>query len=309
VILCVCPSPAVDVTYHVDHLHPSGTTRVREVTERPGGKAVNVARVLHRLGEPTRLVAPAGGDSGQQLRHGLDAAGLSAILVPSGPATRRTVTVVEREGGGVTTLVEPAALDCWPALLDFVEAGLDGAGVLVIGGSVPHGVPEDGLAALVSAGRRRGLPVLVDTHGPWLLSALAAGATVVKPNVHELVAATGDDDPVRAARELAHSSGATVVASLGPDGVVAATATGAWEARPAAPLTGNPTGAGDALVAGLARGLLRDPDAAGRPERLLHDAVALSAAAVLAPEAGEVDPAHHAEQLAGVAVRALDAAR
>lgn len=308
-ILCVCPSPAVDVTYHVDHLHPSGTTRVREVTERPGGKAVNVARVLHRLGDPTRVVAPAGGETGDQLRHGLAAAGLDAVLVPNGAATRRTVTVVERDVPGATTLVEPAVIDCWPALLDAVEAHVATADVLVLGGSVPEGVPDDGLAALVAAGRRRGVPVLVDTHGPWLLSALAAGATVVKPNAHELAAATGDDDPVRAARALARSSEATVVASLGEAGVVAVTATGVWEARPASVLAGNPTGAGDALVAGLARGLLRDPSAAGRPEQLLHDAVALSAAAVLSPEAGDVDPARHAEQLAGVVVRALDGAR
>ena len=141
-ILCVCLSPAVDVTYHVDHLHPSGTTRVTTVTERPGGKAVNVARVLHRLGEPTRLVAPAGGGTGDQLRRGLAAAGLDATLVGSGRPTRRTVTVVERDGAGPTTLVEPASLDCWPDLVAAVETSLDDADVLVISGSVPGGVPE-----------------------------------------------------------------------------------------------------------------------------------------------------------------------
>jgi tagatose 6-phosphate kinase len=309
VILCVCLSPAVDVTYHVDHLHPSGTTRVSTMTERPGGKAVNVARVLHRLGEPTRLVAPAGGRTGEQLRDGLAVAGIDATLVESGHSTRRTVTVVERDGAHPTTLVEPASLDCWAAVLAAVDGALGDAAVLVVSGSVPDGVPVGGLATLVSAGRRHSLPVLVDTHGPWLLSALAAGATVVKPNAHELAATTGDDDPVRAARSLARSSGATVVASLGANGVVAATAAGVWEARPAAVLAGNPTGAGDALVAGLARELLRDPDAARHPERLLHDAVALSAAAVLSPVAGDVDPAQHVEQRAGVVVRALDGAR
>ena len=308
-ILCVCLSPAVDVTYHVDHLHPSGTTRVRTLTERPGGKAVNVARVLRRLGEPTRLVAPAGGATGDQLRRGLAAAGLDARLVASGRPTRRTVTVVEHDGDHPTTLVEPASLDCWPAVVAAVDAALTDADVLVVSGSVPDGVPDDGLATLVSAGRRRALPVLVDTHGPYLLSALAAGATLVKPNVHELAATTGDDDPVRAARTLARTSEATVVASLGARGVVAATATGVWEARPAAALAGNPTGAGDALVAGLARGLLRDPGACRHPEHLLHDAVALSAAAVLSPEAGDVDPAHLVEQRVGVVVRALDGAR
>ena len=279
------------------------------MSERPGGKAVNVARVLHRLGDPTRLVAPAGGGTGDQLRDGLAAAGLAATLVRSGHPTRRTVTVVERDGAHPTTLVEPASLDCWPALVEAVEAGLEGADVLVIGGSVPDGVPEGGLGALVSAGRRRSLPVLVDTHGPPLLAALDAGATVVKPNAHELGAITGDDDAVRGARALARSSGATVVASLGEDGIVAANPAGVWEARPASVLVGNPTGAGDALVAGLARGLLRDPLAAGSPGRMLHDAVALSAAAVLSPEAGDVDPAHHAAQLPGVVVRARDGVR
>ena len=308
-ILCVCLSPAVDVTYHVDHLHPSGTTRVSAMTERPGGKAVNVARVLHRLGEPTRLVAPAGGGTGDQLRRGLAAAGLDATLVSTGHPTRRTVTVVPRDGTHPTTLVEPAVLDCWAQVLAAVDSALADTDVLVVSGSVPDGVPTDGLAALVSAGRRRSLPVVVDTQGPWLLSAVAAGATVVKPNLHELTAATGDDEPVRAARTLARSSEATVVASLGADGVVAATATGVWEARPAAVLAGNPTGAGDALVAGLARELVRDPEAARHPELLLGDAVALSAAAVLSPEAGDVDPAHHRAQRNGVVVRALDGAR
>ncbi len=308
-ILCVCLSPAVDVTYHVDHLHPSGTTRVSAMAERPGGKAVNVARVLHRLGEPTRVVAPAGGGTGDQLRRGLDAAGIDATLVATDHPTRRTVTVVPRDGTEPTTLVEPGVLDRWPEIVAAVDAALAAADVLVVSGSVPDGVPADGLAVLVGAGRRHSLPVIVDTQGPWLLSALAAGATVVKPNVHELAATTGDDDAVRAARTLARSSGTTVVASLGAAGVVAATPTGVWEARPAAVLVGNPTGAGDALVAGLARELLRDPRAAGDPERLLRDAVALSAAAVLSPEAGEVDPSHHREQRDGVVVRALDGAR
>jgi tagatose 6-phosphate kinase len=50
-------------------------------------------------------------------------------------------------------------------------------------------------------------------------------------------------------------------------------------------VTGNPTGAGDAVVAALAAGV-------GSPwPDLLADATALSAAAVLAPVAGSYDPA------------------
>ncbi len=308
-ILCVCLSPAVDVTYHVDRLRVGGTTRVRTVTERPGGKAVNVGRVLHRLGERVHLVAPVGGDTGEELRRGLAATGLAATLVPSSHPTRRTVTVVVEGSAEATTLVEPALLDCWPGVLAAVDSALTGADVLVVSGTVPHGVPPDGLATLVVRGRRLGLPVLVDTHGPELIAALAAGATVVKPNSLELATATGDDDPVRAARTLAETYDALVVASLGEAGVVVASPHGAWEGRPAAALTGNPTGAGDALVAGLARALRHDATHAVTPEQMLHDAVALSAAAVLSAEAGDVDPVEHAAQLRGTVVRALDGAR
>jgi 1-phosphofructokinase family hexose kinase len=88
------------------------------------------------------------------------------------------------------------------------------------------------------------------------------------------------------AAEAARAAGArAVVVSHGARGLVAATGRGAWHSRPPQALAGNPTGAGDACVAALARGLRCGtawPD-------LLADAVALSAAAVAAPVAGTVD--------------------
>ncbi|MYQ47787.1 1-phosphofructokinase, partial [Streptomyces sp. SID4985] len=82
-----------------------------------------------------------------------------------------------------------------------------------------------------------------------------------------------------------------VVASLGPEGLLAVTPEGHWRATPPAPLRGNPTGAGDAAVAGLLSGLVEHLP---WPDRLTR-AVALSAAAVLAPAAGEFDRAAYDE--------------
>ena len=75
--------------------------------------------------------------------------------------------------------------------------------------------------------------------------------------------------------------------SAGPDGLTWYAADGgSVRARLDASLEGNPTGAGDAVVAALAVGLLDD-----RPHDLVvRDAVAWSAAAVLQPVAGVVDP-------------------
>ena len=100
------------------------------------------------------------------------------------------------------------------------------------------------------------------------------------------------------ARELMAAGPQAVVVTLGADGLWALTGDGSWQAVPPADVRGNPTGAGDAVAAGLVHGLVL-----GRPweERLRH-AVALGSAAVAAPAAGEFRPDDYAAALAGVAV-------
>jgi len=305
VILCVCLSPAIDVTYHVERMVKGATVRVRSVSVRPGGKAVNVARVLHALGEPVLVVAPVGGETGAELRRTLAELGIECRLVPDEAPTRRTVTVVDDEGEA-TCLVEPASITRWPEIHGAFFESLADADAVVISGGLPAGVPSRGLTQLIEAGRARSVPIVTDTHGPALLEAIEAGAHVVKPNVEELAHATGDVDPVRAARHLTDRYGTVVVLSRGGDGVVATAPNGTWEARPAAVVRGNPTGAGDALVAGLARGLAGSRHAWDHPESLLRDAVALSVASVFTATAGTVDLSAYAEARAGISVMSPD---
>jgi len=105
-----------------------------------------------------------------------------------------------------------------------------------------------------------------------------------------------------AARRLRDRGAGAVVVSLGAGGLLAVTGAGVWRARPE-PLRGNPTGAGDACVAALAAGL-----AAGTAwPALLADAVALSAAAVACPLAGEVDLDVYRRLAPAIEVEELDA--
>jgi tagatose 6-phosphate kinase len=81
--------------------------------------------------------------------------------------------------------------------------------------------------------------------------------------------------------------------------MLAVTADGTWQAAPPRRIAGNPTGAGDSAVAGLLSGLVEDLP---WPDRLTR-AVALSAATVRAPAAGEFDTATYEELLPRVTVR------
>ncbi|RKE22311.1 1-phosphofructokinase family hexose kinase [Streptomyces sp. TLI_171] len=287
-ILTVTPNPALDVTYTVPGFRPHTSHRVAEVAAQAGGKGVNVARVLTALGRPARCVLPLGGPTGRAVAADLAAAGLDHAAVPIAADTRRTVTVVDAEDA--TALNEPGpqlTLAEWDALLAETARHLPQATALVLSGSLPPGAPADGYGQLVTLGRKFGIPVVLDADGPALLAALPARPTAIKPNAAELTAATGLADPHDAARLLLRRGAESVLASLGPGGLLAVDRQGAWRCAPPAPVTGNPTGAGDSSVAALAAGLSGN---AGWPA-ILPDAVALSAATVLHPRAGHFDPA------------------
>ncbi|MGW5429474.1 1-phosphofructokinase family hexose kinase [Streptomyces sp. NPDC004059] len=303
-ILTVTLNTALDLTYRVRSLRPHASHRVSEVVERPGGKGVNVARVLAALGREVTVTGFAGGGTGRAIRDRLGGIPrLTDALVPVAGASRRTIAVVDELSGDTTQLNEPGppiAPAEWGAFLDRYEELLPSASAVALCGSLPPGVPVGAYANLVRAARSAGLPVLLDTSGEPLRRGVAARPDLIKPNADELAELTGSHDPLRATQDARRRGAHAVVASLGARGLLALTPEGRWHAVPPVPEHGNPTGAGDSAVAGLLSGLL---DQLPWPDRLTR-AVALSAATVRSPTAGDFDHAAYEKFLARVSVTA-----
>jgi tagatose 6-phosphate kinase len=321
VIGVVCLNPALDVTHHVAAVDWSGVNRPDQVHARPGGKGLNVARTLHALGTEVLVMGLAGGTTGQAVT-----AALAALAVPSAftwvrGETRRTFTVVDGRTGEAALFNEPGpriAADGYAEFRARYASVLDRCAAVVLSGSLPPGLPAGCYAELIAIAAGAGRPVLLDAHGEALRLGAAAGPAIVKPNLAELEmftggplsgpagsrsGGTGPAVPDRlavaaAAGQLRAVGPQAVVVSLGPDGLLADTPDGGWQAVPPAVVAGNATGAGDAALAGLAQGL-----ALGQPwpERL-RDAVALGTAAAMAPVAGEFTAADYAAVRAGVTV-------
>jgi 1-phosphofructokinase family hexose kinase len=295
VILTVTPNPAIDLTYRVASLDVGETHRVEPPAVRAGGKGINVARVVAQTGNAAFALTTAGGPAGLRLADDLLASGLPRELVPVAAQTRSSVAIVD-EGSGLTTIfnetggaLAPAE---WGALLDAVERLAVPATCLVGSGSLPPDAPADFYARLVRIAAAHGIPSIVDATGPALLLAAEAGATVLKPNRRELTESTGEADPVAGAARLLELGAQLVLVSLGEDGMLAITSAspgGSLRAALPQPLRGNATGAGDAAVAAVASCLaegLTDPAA------IVSRATAWSAAAVLAPLAGDLHPSY-----------------
>lgn len=304
-IVTVTANPALDVTYGIDRLVPNHAHRVRSVRQRAGGKGVNVARVLQRLGHETHVVATAGGATGAFVRSDLDAAGLPHGLVGIAGESRRTVTLVSSEDGQATLINEPGPKVSAPEraqLTEIVHRVSASASAVVLAGSLPGGIPDGEYAQLVAMLADQGVPTVLDTSGVALRAGVAAGPDIIKPNAEELAELTATDDPVEGAMALRELGARDVVVSLGSEGLLAVTGAGSWRARPSRTVSGNATGAGDAVVAALAAGLRngwRWPDR-------LRAAVAASASAVVAPVAGDIDEDHYRGELLAAVVTTAD---
>jgi len=335
VILVVCLNPALDITHEVAAVDWAGINRPAAVHDRPGGKGLNVARTLHALGADVLVTGLAGGITGAAVTAALRELGVRTGFTPVAGETRRTFTVIDerREAAAFHEPGPAVGAAEFAAFLDDYREALAGADAVVLSGSLPPGLPDATYATLIAAASGAGVPAVLDAHGEALRLGAAAGPAIVKPNLSELEALARR--PPAGAASLAGPDGGTdagpgagpgadpgagpgvaaavgglrdagaqaVVVTLGRDGLLAVTGEGCWRARPPAAVAGNATGAGDAVAAALAHGLVL-----GRPwdERLRH-AVALGAATAAAPVAGEFRSCDYTGALAAVTVEKISA--
>lgn len=313
-ILVVALNPALDITHEVDGVEWAGVNRPSVVHASPGGKGLNVARILRALGADVCLVGLAGGHTGDVLAAELGAGGVPTTLARIAGETRRTFAVVDTRRDETSIFNEPGPVVSdaeYAAFLDCYGEALPTSAAVVLSGSLPRGLAAATYADLITMAARADVPALLDTSGDALVAGVTAHPAIVKPNAAELLAAVGRRRHRPAAREhasiqavadaameLRERGADTVVVTLGAEGMLAVTKDGTWLAG-STRVSGNPTGAGDAVAAGLAHGLVHG---CPWPNRLSH-AAALGAAAVTAPVAGQIALSDYERALAGVVVK------
>lgn len=288
-------SPAIDVTYQLPTLLPGNALRVEKVLRRPGGKGVNVARVIHAGGKKVKLVLPLGGSAGRWIADQLNNLGIEIEAVSIEAETRTCVAVVAKE---VTVLNEPAAeisTSEFNQLISMLEEKVE---VSVLSGSLPRNLTEAQLADLFSVLRKSSQKLIIDTSGKALLQACSHQPDLLKPNREEILAATGEQDLAIAVNTLLELGAQAVLVSDG-EGVAKLVRKNSELSAAPRKEEGNPTGAGDAMVALAAISLLEDES----DSHLLARSVAAGSLAVREEVAGQIDWSQLSALAASIEVR------
>lgn len=317
-IVTLTANPSIDRTIALtEPLERGAVHRVQAATSDPGGKGINVARVVANGGAAAIALLP--GNEDDPLLKALRESGIGHRNVPTPGVARINLAITEPDG--TTTKINQAGAPLPHDVRDLLAQHLHqlGAGAtwVVLAGSLPPEVPDDWYAELIRSLRDLSVRIAVDTSDAPL-QALAqrlddAAPHLLKPNAEELAQLTGFDaaaletsavqgDPsiaARAARVLVDKGVEAVLATLGAAGAVLVTREGAWHATPPPIVPRSTVGAGDSSLAGYLLAHQEGADPAG----CLRSAVAYGAAAAALP--GTALPAPRHLDLDAVTITAL----
>jgi 1-phosphofructokinase family hexose kinase len=267
-ILSLTLNPAVDKTFFVRSFAPGEINRVASSQIDPGGKGINVSRVVHRLGHATVAFGFLAGSLGGIVARALDDEGVAHRFCWVPGETRLDAIVVDETAGRSTKLYDRGpeiAQGRLAALLDDVRHWLPSCRVLVGAGSLPPGVPAGVYADLLQEASRVGVQTILDADGDTLRLGLAGKPSVIKPNVEEAEKLLGRRLPdlpavAAAARELLPRGLRVAIISMGARGAVCATQDRVLHVIPPRVQSRSTVGSGDSLVAGLAIALATGAD-------------------------------------------------
>lgn len=296
-ILTVTLNTSIDKLYLLEKIRPETVMRVKEVHNTAGGKGLNVSRVAAKLGEKVIAMGFTGGFNGKYLESLVDSPLIRCAFTHVDAETRSCINCWDLSDGRSTEYLEPGAPvspeDTARFLADF-DRELPAADVVSVSGSIPEGVPEDIYCSLIRRCRQAGVPVLIDTSGSRLASAVKEKPSFIKPNEDEILqllgrSVSGPEEAACALTELHEGGIPYAVLSLGAEGALLACSEGVFRGKPPKLIPRNTVGCGDSMTAGFAVGFARSLPVM----ETFRMALAVSAASALSLFTGDFDPADY----------------
>jgi 1-phosphofructokinase family hexose kinase len=195
-IITVTLNPALDKTLEVPNFTPGRRHRTVDQVTMPGGKGVNVARAIKRLGQPVIATGLAGGATGTRIVEALNGEAILNSFVRIREESRTNTAVLDPTTGLQTEInergpaVSPQELELFHEKLLYLAKG---ASMCVFAGSLPRGIDADVYADLIREVKKLGVTTVLDTEGEPLRLAVRADPDIVSPNELEAEELVGQE--------------------------------------------------------------------------------------------------------------------
>lgn len=256
-IYTVTLNPSIDYVIKMDHLNTGHVNRVNSENVYPGGKGINVSRILKTLGKDNVATGFISGFTGDFIEKSLHDLKVSSDFIKlENGFTRINVKVKSDEETEINGQGPHISEEKLQELFDKL-ARLNKGDILVLAGSIPSTLDESLYEKIMVKVKEIGIKVVVDATKNLLLNVLKFNPFLIKPNNHELeeifdVKLHNMDDIATYAKKLQDMGARNVLVSMGKDGALLLTEDEDIYVS-SAPKGNviNSVGAGDSMVAGF----------------------------------------------------------
>jgi 1-phosphofructokinase len=283
-IYTITLNPSIDYVMEVGKFQEGMINRADQARYYPGGKGINVSRVLKRLGADTTALGFAAGFTGNFIKEKLIEEQVAVRLLEVEGHSRINVKLKadqETEINGTGPIVDDNAVQRLLHQLD----QLTQQDTVVLAGSIPSTVPSKIYEMLIRKCQKHDAKVVLDTGGAALRNLLPSKPFFIKPNHHELgdlfdVTIQTKEEAVYYAGKIHEQGVQNIVVSMAGEGALLYSSAGIYFAKAPIGNVKNSVGAGDSLVAGFLAGYERTNDihlalqygiAAGSATAFSHD--------------------------------------
>ena len=254
-IYTVTVNPSIDYIVQLKELTLGEVNRMDYDNKLPGGKGINVSRILRELGHDSVALGFLGGKTGEIVREALEHDGLKTDFTPIAQDTRINVKIhaqQETEINGRGPHVRDAEIAAFKERLSHLSAD----DTVIFAGSLAPNLDSGFYFDLIKMIRQQGAQFVIDTTGESLLKTLPEHPLLVKPNNHELAdlfhtTFNGLDDIVAAGRKLLTMGAQHVLVSMAGDGGLMITPDKVYRSLAPKGTVINSVGAGDSMIGGF----------------------------------------------------------
>ncbi|MFC0232902.1 1-phosphofructokinase [Vagococcus entomophilus] len=254
-IYTVTLNPSIDYIVHVDKLEIGGLNRMKQDFKLPGGKGLNVSRILKRLDGQTTALGFLGGFTGDFIGKWIEQEGIINEFTSIKEDTRINVKLKAGEETEINGL-GPVVSDTEITDLKEKLAHITSEDIVVLSGSMAPSLPSDFYESLITIIKAKGADFIIDTTGKALLEAIPHQPLLIKPNNHELAelfqtSFSKTEDMFPYGEQLLKNGAKHVLISLGGDGSILFTKDGIYQANVPKGTLKNSVGSGDSMIAGF----------------------------------------------------------
>ena len=265
-IATVTLNPAIDQTVSVDNFQAGTVNRTLTSRLDAGGKGVNVASFLADYGLEVAATGFLGKENAELFERHFARKKIEDCFIRVPGETRVNIKIMDERNQETTDLNMPGKApdqNNINRLSEQVEALAESCEWIVLSGNLPPGLPSNFYADLIQSIKRKNNQIILDTSGDALVEGLRAGPCMIKPNIDELSHLMGRElselaDIHAAARSLLNVDVQVVVISMGGDGALFIKENDSLLAVPPSVTLKSTVGAGDAMVAGLVAGFVKN---------------------------------------------------